>query len=74
MQYVEITVFQAEFHQVSNKFKDNESLIHSICESGSHLADVNSELDKLESMMEVILGLNAAISTMNNWILRLNLY
>lgn len=68
VQYVEITVFQAEFHQVSNKFKDNESLIHSICESGSHLADVNSELDKLESMMEVILGLNAAISTMNNWI------
>ena len=59
-------MFQAEFHQVSNKFKDNESLIHSICESGSHLDDVNSELDKLESMMEVSLRLSTAICNSNN--------
>ena len=60
VQYVEITAFQSEFHQVSSKFKDNESLIQSISESGSTLGGVNTELDKLESLMEVIRGLNIA--------------
>ena len=50
---MELNVFQTEYLQVSGKFKDNEEQIMGIPDSGCNLEEVNFELDKLESMMEV---------------------
>ena len=54
VQYVELTVFQTEYLHVSSRFKDNETFILDIPDSGCNLEEVNIELDKLESLMEVV--------------------
>merc|ERR1719233_1457003 len=54
VQYVELNIFQNEFRDLSNKFNENEKIIHRLEMQGSCLEEVNAELDKLDSVMEAM--------------------
>ena len=53
VQYVELSVFQTEFQSLLTRFRDHQEVIDEVSDNPSTVQDINSELDKLEDMMEV---------------------
>ena len=47
-------MFQDEFHDLSDKFNENEKIIQRLEISGNSAKEVNAELDKLDSTMEAM--------------------
>ena len=54
LQYVELNAFQNEFRELSNKFKENERIIQKLEIIGTSLAEVNAELDNLETVTKAL--------------------
>jgi len=54
VQYVELNQFQNEFRELSNKFQENEKIIQKLPMSGESMEEVNTELDKLDSVLEAL--------------------
>ena len=47
-------MFQNEFRELANKFKENEKIIQKLAMSGSSLEAVNDELDNLETVTKAL--------------------
>ena len=54
LQYVELNAFQNEFRELANKFKENEKIIQKLGIHGTTLAEVNEELDNLETVTKAL--------------------
>ena len=54
LQYVELNAFQNEFRELANKFKENEKIIQKLGSHGTTLAEVNEELDNLETVTKAL--------------------
>lgn len=53
VEYVELAVFQAEYVGLLVKFRDHEENINDVLDNPNNMEDINTELDKLDDMMEV---------------------
>ena len=51
---MELNAFQNEFRELSNKFKENERIIQKLEIIGTSLAEVNAELDNLETVTKAL--------------------
>ena len=51
---MELNQFQIEFRELSNKFNENEKIIKKLPVNGSSIEEVNTQLDKLDSVIEAL--------------------
>ena len=51
---MELNAFQNEFRELSNKFKENERIIQKLDIFGTSLAEINAELDNLETVTKAL--------------------